>query len=342
MPLKALPISFRFAKRWRESAEAEKERGITTDMIQTIGIPRGLMIYRDGVLWKNFFEQLGFTCVVSPKSDRRILENGTARAVDETCLPFKMYLGHVMELFGRCDAIFIPRMGGYKTREKMCTRYEALPDLVKNIFRDEQIKVLTVSYDWYDKTTEEKVYLELGYTLGKTKKETKKAYSYAKKQQETWLKSREKAQNQVLEKEGTKVVLAGHPYVLHDTYMGGELTRILEKLGAGVVYTDYVDRDSALKRSYDFSRVMPWLINREMTGALMMLRKKVDGIVLVSAYPCGPDALVNDMLIRRIKDIPVLSLTLDAQSGTAGVETRIESFIDIIKYQKAGGYGTKN
>lgn len=95
------------------------------DQIQTIGIPRGLLAYRDGVLWKHFFEKLGFQCVVSPKSDREILERGTARAVDETCLPFKMYLGHVMWLLGKCDAIFIPRTGGYQKREKFCTRYEA-------------------------------------------------------------------------------------------------------------------------------------------------------------------------------------------------------------------------
>ena len=122
--------------------------------IHTIGIPRGLMAYRDGVLWKKFFEELGFQCIMSPKSDREILETGTARAVDETCLPFKMYLGHVMWLLGKCDAVFVPRTGGYTAREKMCTRYEALPDLVRNIFREEQIRILTVSYDWYVKTTE--------------------------------------------------------------------------------------------------------------------------------------------------------------------------------------------
>ena len=307
--------------------------------IHTIGIPRGLMAYRNGILWKKFFEDLGFRCIISPKSDRAILERGTERAVDETCLPFKMYLGHVMWLIGKCDAVFVPRMGGYDSREKMCTRYEALPDLVRNIFREEQIPVLTVSYDWYTKTTEEKVYMELGSALGRTKKEAKKAYSHAKKYQDTWLKSRVKEQNQILESKKSKVLLAGHPYVLHDAYMGGELTHILQKMDAEVVYTDYADRESALKRSYDFSRVMPWLINREITGALFMLKRKVDGIILVSAYPCGPDALVNDMLVRKVKDIPVLSLTLDAQSGTAGVETRIESFIDIIRYQKAGGYG---
>ena len=310
--------------------------------IRTIGIPRGLMAYRDGVLWKEFFERLGFQCVVSPRSDREMLETGTARAVDETCLPFKMYLGHVMWLFGKCDVIFIPRMGGYSEREKMCTRYEALPDLLRNIFREEGIRVLTVSYDWYTKTTEEKVYLELGATLGKSKKEVKRAYVHARKYQDTWMKSKEKGQDQALESGKIKVLLSGHPYVLHDAYMGGELARILQKLDAEVIYTDYVDRESALKKSYDFSRVMPWLINREITGASLILRRKVDGIILVSAYPCGPDALVNDMLVRKLKNVPVLSLTLDAQSGTAGIETRIESFIDIIKYQKAGGYGNKD
>ncbi len=307
--------------------------------IHTIGIPRGLMAYRDGVLWKKFFEELGFQCIMSPKSDREILETGNARAVDESCLPFKMYLGHVMWLLGKCDAVFVPRTGGYTAREKMCTRYEALPDLVRNIFREEQIRILTVSYDWYVKTTEEKVYVELGAVLGKTKKEAKKAYSRAKKSQDAWLKPRIKGQNQILDSKKNKVLLAGHPYVLHDAYMGGELAHILQKMDAEVLYTDYVDRESALKKSYDFSRVMPWLINREITGALFMLKRKVDGIILVSAYPCGPDALVNDMLVRKLKNIPVLSLTLDAQSGTAGVETRIESFIDIIRYQKAGGYG---
>ncbi len=311
------------------------------EKIRTIGIPRGLMAYRDGVLWKEYFERLGFQCMISPGSDREMLDQGTARAVDETCLPFKMYLGHVIWLLGKCDVIFIPRMGGYKTREKMCTRYEALPDLVRNIFREEQIRVLTVSYDWYTKTTEEKVYLELGAALGKTKKEAKKAYSHARKHQDAWLKSKEREQDRALESRKIKVLLAGHPYVLHDAYMGGELARILEKMDAEVIYTDCTDRDSALRKSYDLSRVMPWLINREITGASFLLRRKVDGIILVSAYPCGPDALVNDMLLRKLKDIPVLSLTLDAQSGTAGVETRIESFIDIIRYQKAGGYGNK-
>ena len=78
-------------------------------------------------------------------------------------------------------------------------------------------------------------------------------------------------------------------------------------------------------------------MNRELIGALLCLHEDIDGIVLVSAFPCGPDSMTNDAVTRCIKGKPMLSLTVDAQSGTAGLETRIESFIDILTYQREGG-----
>jgi len=59
----------------------------------------------------------------------------------------------------------------------------------------------------------------------------------------------------------------------------------------------------------------------------------VDGIIVMSAFPCGPDAMVNEMIQRKIKNVPILNLTLDGQSGSAGIETRLESFIDIIRFR---------
>ena len=60
--------------------------------------------------------------------------------------------------------------------------------------------------------------------------------------------------------------------------------------------------------------------------------------MLASAFPCGPDSMTNDAIARCVQGKPMLSLTLDAQSGTAGLETRIESFVDILAYRKKGGY----
>jgi predicted nucleotide-binding protein (sugar kinase/HSP70/actin superfamily) len=75
-------------------------------------------------------------------------------------------------------------------------------------------------------------------------------------------------------------------------------------------------------------------MNREIVGSIAMNRGRADGIILLSTFPCGQDAMVSDILLRRIENKPMLNLVLDGQNGTAGVETRLESFLDIIRFQK--------
>ena len=79
-------------------------------------------------------------------------------------------------------------------------------------------------------------------------------------------------------------------------------------------------------------------MNREIIGSIMQLHSAVDGILLVSAFPCGPDSMTDDAIIRCIQGKPILNLTVDAQTGTAGLETCVESFVDILRHQKRGGY----
>ena len=44
--------------------------------------------------------------------------------------------------------------------------------------------------------------------------------------------------------------------------------------------------------------------------------------------------MTNDIITREFREIPVLNLVLDTQNGTAGIETRLESFVDILKFKK--------
>ena len=134
------------------------------------------------------------------------------------------------------------------------------------------------------------------------------------------------------------ILVAAHPYVSHDPFVGGVVEDALRDLGACVLFADETDRARALKRSYEFSHSIPWMVNRELIGSILMLHEHIDGIVLMSAYPCGPDSMADDAIERCIKGKPILTLTVDAQAGTAGVETRVESFVDILSYQKKGGY----
>ncbi len=85
-----------------------------------------------------------------------------------------------------------------------------------------------------------------------------------------------------------------------------------------------------------FPPTVPWMVSRELLGAVVALKGQVDGIILMSAFPCGPDSMVNDLLTRKLQELPILVLTLDAQDGSAGLETRLESFVDILQFRREG------
>ena len=56
----------------------------------------------------------------------------------------------------------------------------------------------------------------------------------------------------------------------------------------------------------------------------------IDGILFITTFPCGLDSLVNEVIMRRIKK-PYLNLIVDELSDNTGFETRLESFVDIIR-----------
>ena len=76
---------------------------------------------------------------------------------------------------------------------------------------------------------------------------------------------------------------------------------------------------------------MHWLYSKELVGAIKLLEENINGIILLTAFPCGPDSLVNELILRRSKKVPTINIILDELQGEAGLQTRIESFIDIIE-----------
>ena len=300
-----------------------------------IGLPRALLYYRYRVLWRTFFQELGMETVVSAPTDRAILERGTALAIDEACLSLKIYLGHVAALVGQCDYILVPRVSNFGRHRSMCTRFESTPDLARNVFRNSGQKFLSYEVDQeMQKTGEEDAFVEMGKSLGCTAKAARKAYKVAKKAELSHHKERVQRYEQQYKKDGMKVLIAAHSYVAEDPYMGRMVSDYLKKAGVIPVRADMVDREAALKRGRDLSPTCKWEISREILGGIAMHKEDVDGIILLSAFPCGPDAMVNELITRRVKGVPILNLVMDAQSGTAGVETRLESFIDIIRFQE--------
>ena len=314
---------------------------------RVIGLPRALMTYRLGAKWRAFFEELGREVRVSDLGPRR-LRAGQALSVDE-CLASKLFLGHVDALAGEVDAVFVPSLSGSDALHTYCTKFQALPDLVRSAFAlaGREVRVLDALLAEGGAEKDERAsYVELAARLGATRREGERAWRAACRAQRDRDASLARAQAELVAASSRlprterplAILVAAHPYVAHDPFVAGPVTDALRAAGATVLFADEFDHARATRRSYDFSATLPWIVNRELVGAVLELHDAVDGIVLVSAFPCGPDSMTDDAIALCVKGRPVLTLTVDAQSGTAGVETRVESFVDILTYQRRGGY----
>lgn len=98
-----------------------------------VGIPRALLYYYYYPLWKTFFEGLGAQVILSSPSTKGILTDGLRFAVDEICLPVKLAFGHVLDLIGKVDYIFLPRLISIRRNEYICPKFLGLPDMVRRL-----------------------------------------------------------------------------------------------------------------------------------------------------------------------------------------------------------------
>lgn len=299
----------------------------------TIGLPRALLYFKYRNLWETFFEELGCAIAVSPETNRRILEDGINYSIDECCLPSKIYMGHVHALIGKCDYILVPRIENFGKKEKVCVKFNAMYDIVKNTF--ENAPLLDYNINVREGENERKGFVRMGKTLGHGAARSAFAYRKAKAAQQLADAEAAAEQMSLLEKDGgLKILIVTHPYNIYDKLMGAPVLELIEKLGGVPVFADRFSDAECVKKSAEFSKHLYWTYNKELIGALSLCRGKVDGVIFITAFPCGPDSLVNELAIRRLNDMPAINIILDELTGEAGLQTRIESFMDILNDRK--------
>lgn len=301
----------------------------------TIGIPKAFLYYRYRWLWETFFEELGFKIVLSPDTNKGIIKTGAENSIDESCLSSKIYLGHVEWLIGKCDYILVPRVASYARDQIVCSKLWSAYDVVQNVFRDRGVKILDYNIDYAKNKTEFMAFMKMGRKLKKRRFSILRAYFMAKQAEKMMHERRIAEQNELLTPDGKlKILIVSHSYNTNDPFIGRPILERLSTLGATPIIAEIVERATAIQRAREISPTLKWNYNQELLGAIDLYKESIDGIILLTAFPCGPDSLVNEIIIRKVKDKPIISLLVDEQEGNAGLETRIESFIDIINFRK--------
>jgi predicted nucleotide-binding protein (sugar kinase/HSP70/actin superfamily) len=287
----------------------------------TVGIPRALLFHYFGDLLLGFFAALKVKAVISPESNREIIRRGIALSVDEACFSSKVYLGHVDWLLGKCDMIFVPRMENTAIREDLCPRIIGVYDLVKHTFPN--AKILHADTNYLFRKTNLKAFVSIGEQLGFSAEKSTEAFNAGMEILKTNAEREISAQEKLFENDRQKVLMVSHAYNLRDAIIGRDIVNFFKKQNIDVIFADVGNKKNENRRIY-------WKVNAELNAGVDTFIDRVDGVVLISTFPCGPDSIFNEMIIRTVKSKPVLSLTIDELDANAGILTRLESFTDIL------------
>ncbi len=301
-----------------------------------LGLPRGLHYYRHFPFWQTFFQELGCQVVVSGQTTKEILDKGIAHTVDGFCLPVKIYVGHVLNLMEKnVDYIFVPRMISIAKREYICPKFMGLPDIVKNSIDNCPPLLEPVIDGRKSGLSILKAYIRMGTKLTSVPK-AMLAYQKAL--------GRQHQHERDLVKDGKRCPLEhltigvlGHEYLLYDDYINLGTMSWLKQAGCHIISMDQLPTDIIQNgiNTLHFKKMF-WTPGKELLGAYAYFSRHVDGIISMVAFSCGSDALTVDIIERysRRNHIPHLQLSLDEHTGEAGIHTRLEAFIELLKRRK--------
>ncbi len=321
-----------------------------------IGIPRAMSYYHNYPFYYGFFKALGIEIVLSDITTKETLSRGAGLVVTETCLPIKIYVGHVLNLLDKgVDKILVPSLQSVAPKVYNCSKIRGLPDLIRNVVKQD-FTMIEATLDKSEKKQGLYSFLrECAEPFGITDEETikkaskegwkiynnfmvmcKSGLSYPKalnyaKQGKIMIDTEEKGQP-------ITVALVSHGYNIYDERASMKIFDKLEKMDVKVLSALQLSKEQLNEGIKTLSQQAYWANEYEMTGAAGHFLKdsKVDGIITVTAFGCGPDSLMIEKITRKAKmfNKPLLNLTIDEQTGEAGFITRLEAFVDMLFRKK--------
>jgi len=317
-----------------------------------IGIPNALMFYRYFALWRCFFEELGWKVMVSGGLGKK----GKIIYFEDSCLPMKLLVTHAMFLKDKVDHLFIPRLVSLHRTYIMCPKFRGAPDIVR-LATEGNVSIIDETIDLRIKGNSLlQSFSKIGEKLGASKKESKQAFLKAQQSFSTFQKEWVDRINQLPSRQlfeidiptpvphkispPMKVALIGHPYNLFDIDINKDIITLIKGLGMEILTSDHLSGEEIDRQISDLSKEIYWSSGREIVGSLLhFLSGGVDGVVFLTSFKCGIDALLQEFIKRRLKvqggaSIPFLTLSFDEHTGREGLTTRLEAFRDVMEARK--------
>lgn len=321
-----------------------------------IGIPRAMSYYNYFPFWYGFFNKLGFDIILSDATTKKTMSDGAGLVVTETCLPIKVYVGHVINLIEKgVKNIFVPSIQSIAPKIYNCSKIRGLPDLIRNVVKGD-FNIIEATLDKSEKNNNlidflTEIALQFDIKDINVIKEAQNAGFVVQNNFNVMVQNGldfdEALKNAKMgtvtippkkEDKPISVAVIGHGYNIYDKRACMDIFKKLDKMEVRT-YNAYQLTIEQLKGGMNsLNSTLYWANQHEMTGCAghYFQDEKIDGIITITAFGCGPDSLMLEDIKRKAKNYskPLLNLTIDEHTGEAGFVTRIEAFCDMLYRNK--------
>ena len=305
----------------------------------TIGIPRAFSVHTLYPLYSWFFHELGIKTYLSTE----VAHAGVARAEAQYCFPAEIAHGAIQDCLDKnADYVLLVHfrdMPSYeeKVHANFCPITQALPYYMDKAFPDIDKKrwlPLVVSFKFGEGKALE-LFCEMTKLLGISEAETKAAFDTALAKQKAYFEAAEKMGLKALEDarkaDRPVIALLGRPYNAFTPEANMGIPRKFTTRGYSIIPFDILPfRDENIFPN------MYWFFGQQDLKTASLLKKE-DNIYLafISNFSCAPDSFILHYVKWIMGQKPFLVLELDSHSADAGVDTRVEAFLDIIDGYRA-------
>jgi len=309
----------------------------------TVGINKSFLVNTYFPLYFHFFSHLGFEVILSDNPR----QEGMDRKNAPFCYPAEIAHGYFFDLLGKMpDYLFLPQIKSDFVKDSnekglMCPLSQGEPFYLMSAYRDcgvlrrvkEGGRILMPSIDFSDGcAAAEDTFVDLGKILGRGKQASRTAYRSAVKVQQRVFDEIEGAGREALKHldrnpEEFAVVIFGRAYNAFVAEANMGIAQKFASRSIPVVPFVYLPETEAAGRDN-----MYWSAGQRILKGAHYVRKHPQLFACyITNFSCGPDSFLIGYFRDLMGKKPSLTLELDSHVADAGLETRIEAFLDIIR-----------
>ncbi|HNZ24243.1 MAG TPA: acyl-CoA dehydratase activase [Polyangiaceae bacterium] len=313
---------------------APKPDSLRLRTTRVVGVPMAFTVHSLWPFYSWFFHTLGVRIVTST----RIVPEGIAKQESNYCFPTEIAHGAIQDVLNQgVDFIFLPHFRDMPSTEDVhacvCPLTQGLPYFARQAFglADEMVlrPVLSLK-DGFEASRGafENVAVQLGFT----REEGSRAYDKGIEEYRRFLDAYRTLGKEVLREVQSNpdrvfIALLGRPYnaFTRDANMG--IPRKFTSQGVTILPFDmiYSEEGEIPPNNY-------WYYGQQNMRAVQQV-KRVENLYLawISNFSCAPDSFLLHYVRWMMGQKPYLVLEIDSHTADAGLDTRIEAFLDIVE-----------